>query len=175
MQIPTHQRRKFFVADLNLRGDLQATAEYGYEQLEQIPGAADLIISLATQLYRSPDEFELPLIRGKDRLLYRWRSSSQTTGIATLRNDGQLASLALLASGINPEADRLTLDAFQTHLLRELHGTPFEPAFGLRDATQRPLVAVVAFAAPTEQTDQLLVALADRCFAAAYFRYLNLA
>jgi len=39
----------------------------------------------------------------------------------------------------------------------------------------RPLVAVVAFAAPPEQTDQVLVALADRCFAAAYFRYLNLA
>jgi hypothetical protein len=168
--------RRFFVADLNLRGDLQATAEYRYEQLEQVPGAAELIIQLATHLYRSPQEFEAPLIRGKDHLLYRWRASSPTSGITTLRNDGQLASLALLASGINPDADRLTLEAFQTHLLRELHGTPYEPAFGLREVgAGRPLVAVVAFAAPSEQTDQVLVALADRCFAAAYFRYLNLA
>jgi hypothetical protein len=39
--------------------------------------------------------------------------------------------------------------------------------------TERPLVAVVAFAAPNEQIEQVLVALADRCFAAAYFRYLE--
>jgi hypothetical protein len=168
--------RRFFVADLNLRGDLIATAEYRYEQLEQIPGAAELIIQLATQLYRTPAEFEIPLMRGKTHLSYRWRASSETTGITTLRHDGQLASLAILASGINSEADRLTMEAFQTHLLRELHGTPYEPAFGLREVgDSRPLVAVVAFAAPPEQTDQVLVALADRCFAAAYFRYLNLA
>ena len=167
--------RRFFVADLNLRGDLKATAEYRYEQLEQVPGAAELIVEFATELYRTPDEFEIPLARGRPELLYRWRSSSDTTGITTLRNQGQLASLAILASGINADADRLTLEAFQTHLLRELHGTPFEPAFGLREATDRPLVAVVAFAAPPEQVDQVLVALADRCFAAAYFRYLNLA
>jgi hypothetical protein len=153
-----------------------ATAEYRYEQLEQVPGAAELIVTFATQLYRTPEEFEIPLApRRNDRLAYRWRASSENTGITTLRNGGELASLALLASGINPEADRLTLEAFQTHLLRELHGTPFEPAFGLRDARDRPLVAVVAFAAPPEQVDQVLVALADRCFAAAYFRYLNLA
>jgi len=167
--------RRFFVADLDLRGDLKATAEYRYEQLEQVPGAAELIVQFATQVYRTPAEFEIPLGRHQPHLSYRWRASSETSGIATLRNGGELASLALLASGQNPEADRLTLDAFQTHLLRELHGTPYEPAFGLREATARPLVAVVAFAAPAEQADQVLVALADRCFAAAYFRYLNLA
>ena len=168
--------RRFFVADLNLRGELRATAEYRYEQLEQVPGAGELIVSFATHLYRSPEEFEVALPpRGRDHLRYRWRASAETAGIATLRNAGELASLALLASGINPEADGLTLGAFQTHLLRELHGTPYEPAFGLRDVTERPLVAVVAFAAPPEQIDQLVVALADRCFAAAFFRYLNLA
>ena len=168
--------RRFFVADLTPRGDLKATAEYQYEQLEQILGAAELIVNFATHLYRFPEEFEVPLDRhGKGRLNYRWRASGETTGITTLRNAGELASLAILASGINPEADHLTLEAFQTHLLRELHGTPFEPAFGLREAAQRPLVAVVAFAAPPDQIDQVLVALADRCFAAAYFRYLNLA
>jgi hypothetical protein len=167
--------RRFFVADLNLRGDLQATAEYRYDQLERVPGAAELIVHFATQLYRTPEEFDIPLAPRNDRLLYRWRASSETAGITTLRNAGELASLAILASGINSEADRLTLEAFQTHLLRELHGTPYEPAFGLREATDRPLVAVVAFAAPPEQADQVLVALADRCFAAAYFRYLNLA
>jgi len=167
--------RRFFVADLNLRGDLQATAEYRYEQLEQVPGASELIIQFATQLYRTPEEFEMPIGQRREPLVYRWRASSETSGITTLRNAGELASLAILASGINVEADHLTLEAFQTHLLRELHGTPYEPAFGLREVADRPLVAVVAFAAPPEQTDQVLVALADRCFAAAYFRYLNLA
>ena len=167
--------RHFFVADLNLRGDLTATAEYRYEQLEQVPGAGELIVQFATQLYRTPEEFEVPLGPRRSGFTYRWRASSETSGITTLRNTGQLASLAILASGINAEADHLTLEAFQTHLLRELHGTPYEPAFGLREVSERPLVAVVAFAAPAEQSDQLLVALADRCFAAAYFRYLNLA
>ena len=167
--------RRFFVADLNVRGDLRATAEYRYEQLEQVPGAAELIVQFATQLYRTPEEFEMPLGHRRDPFRYRWRASSETSGITTLRNGGELASLAILASGINAEADHLTLEAFQTHLLRELHGTPYEPAFGLREVADRPLVAVVAFAAPPEQTEQVLVALADRCFAAAYFRYLNLA
>ena len=167
--------RRFFVADLDLRGDLRATAEYRYEQLEQVPGAAELIVHFATHLYRSPQEFKVPLLRRSDAPVYRWRASAETAGIATLRNNGELASLAILASGLNPDADRLTLEAFQTHLLRELHGTPYEPAFGLRDVTDRPLVAVVAFAAPPAQVDRVLAALADRCFAAAYFRYLNLA
>src|SRR5687767_12880729 len=103
--------RRFFVADLDLRGDLRATAQYRYEQLEQIPGAADLIVHFATHLYRSPEEFEVPLpppslafareggARGE--LTYRWLASAPTAGITTLRNGGELASLALLASGVN--------------------------------------------------------------------------
>ena len=166
--------RRFFVADLSVHGELRATTEYGYAELEQIPGAGDLITSLATHLYRLPEEFEMNL-PGSRTLRYRWRSSAESAGIATLRSDGELASLALLASGVNPEADRLTLEAFQTHLLRELHDTPFEPAFALLEIAQRPLVAVVPFLEPSNKVDQFLVALADRCFAAAFFRYHHLA
>ena len=166
--------RSFYVADLAVRGDLRALAEYRYAQLEQLTGALELIVHFAMHLYRSPQEFETELPHGRD-LQYRWRASADTAGITTLRQDGNLASLGLLASGINPDADHLTLDAFQKHLLRELHGTPFEPAFGLSQATQRPLVAIVPFAPPAQRQDQLTVALADRCFAAAYFRTLNLA
>ncbi len=43
------------------------------------------------------------------------------------------------------------------------------------DLRERPLVATFPFESPAEAADQLLVALADRCFAAAYFRYLGLA
>ena len=167
--------RRFYVADLSVGGELKATTEYGYEELEQVPGAADLIVNFATQLYRSPEEFEMSLAGGRSAMRFRWRCSAETAGIATLRSDDELASLALLASGINADADRLTLEAFQTHLLRELHGTQFEPAFALLEIPQRPLVAVVPFRSPSDQTDQFLTALADRCFAAAYFRYLNLA
>jgi len=164
----------FHVADLSTRGDLVATAEYGYDQLEQVPAAAELIVQLATHLYRSPEEFEAPLLPSRN-LTFRWRSSAPTAGISTVRCDGQLASLGLLASGLNREADHATLAAFQSHLLHELRGTEFEPAFALMELTQRPLVVSVPFHAPEGKGDQLLLALADRCFAAAYFRYLRLA
>jgi hypothetical protein len=163
----------FFVADLTSRGDLVATAEYGYDQLEQIPAAAELIVQLATQLYRSPEEFEIPLSPSKS-MTFRWRSSAPTAGISTVRNEGKLASLGLLASGLNLDADHVTLAAFQTHLLRELRDTEFEPAFALMDLKERPLVVSVPFEAPADKGEQLLIALADRCFAAAYFRYLRL-
>ena len=78
-----------------------------------------------------------------------------------------------------PSASRLGAvllqKAFQRHLLTELRDTGYEPAFALLDLHQRPLVATVAFASPPDPQRQLLVALADRCFAAAYFRYLQLA
>jgi hypothetical protein len=166
--------REFFVSDLSRTGDLLATTRYVYEQLEKVPGAADLIVYFATTLYRSPEEFETPLPHAP-KMRFRWRASAPSAGIATLRNESQLASLGLFVAGLNDQTDRLTLDAFVMHLIRELRDTPFEPSFELTAIPQRPLVASVAFAAPEDQTQQLITALADRCFAAAYFRYLNLA
>jgi hypothetical protein len=166
--------RSFFVADLNVKGELQALAEYGYASLEQIPGAAELIVHFSTNLYRQPEEFETTLPHGRTHMTFRWRASADTAGISSLRSHGELASVALLASGKNADADHLTLDAFQKHLVRELHNTQFEPAFELMDLRQRPLVAVISFLEPTDKIDQLVIALADRCFAAAYFRYQNL-
>ena len=59
--------------------------------------------------------------------------------------------------------------------MSELRDTGYEPALDLLNLKQRPLIATVALWSPADPTDQLLVALADRCFAAAYFRYLSLA
>lgn len=168
-------RRRFFVADLNAQGELRAEVEYRYEQLEQVPGAADLISTFSAAVWRSPQEFETPLLPGNRRLTLRWRASAATAGIATVRNGDDLASVSLLCSGLDEQADALTLGAYQQHLLAELRDTGYEPAFDLMELRQRPLVATVAFLAPPEKGDQLLVALADRCFAAAFFRYLSLA
>jgi hypothetical protein len=167
--------RRFFVADLNARGDLQAQAEYRYEQLEQIPGASELIGTLTGAVWRSPLEFEAALDPDRPHLQLRWRSSAPTAGIVTVRCKGQLSSLALACSGLDPAADQITLDAYQCHLLHELHDTGYEPAFSLIDLKDRPLLATVNFLSPPDPVDQLLVALADRCFAAAFFRYLSLA
>ena len=167
--------RRYFVADLNTRGEVRATEEYRYEELEQLPGARDLITHFSTLLWREPEEFETTLPLGRPNMRFRWRSSAKTAGISTLRCNDQLASLGLLVSGLEPEADRITLEAFQQHLLRELHGTPYEPAFALLEIRQRPLVAIINFLETSDKNDQLVVALADRCFAAAYFRYQNLA
>ncbi len=166
--------REYHVADLNVRGELLAQQAYRYEEIEQIPGAGDLIVLFSTLIWRSPDEFDTQLPVGQ-AMSARWRSSAPTAGVLTIRNAGELASLSLLASGRDADADQITLQAFQRHLLRELRDTATEPAFALLDLAQRPLVATINFHSPPEQLDQLVVALADRCFAAAYFRYQNLA
>src|SRR5437870_7714748 len=64
--------RRYFVADLNARGEVRAVEEYHYEQLEQIPGAGDLIVHFATLLWRTPEEFETPLPQGRSHLTFRW-------------------------------------------------------------------------------------------------------
>ena len=167
----------FVVADLNARGELQLKAEYRYAELEQIPGAVELIGHFSGQLYRSPDEFEGPLPVAGTTLSFRWRSASPSSGIATLRAGGDaggLASVSLLASGVSENTDTLTLAIFQRHLLRELHDTGFEPAFALVELKERPLSATFNFRTPDAQIDRLVTALADRCFAASYFRYQGL-
>jgi hypothetical protein len=51
----------FTVADLNTRGELQLKQVYGYGQLEQIPGAGELIGIFSSNLYRTPEGFETRL------------------------------------------------------------------------------------------------------------------
>ena len=166
-------RGPFLVADLDVRGEVRLRERYRYDELEQIPGSPDLIATFAAEVWRSPKGFEVGLPGGRMRM--RWAATAATCGIATLRAGQDLASLSLLASGLDPHADALTLQAFQRHLLSELRNTPYEPAFELLDLDDRPLVATINFRSPTMPEDQLPTALADRCFGAAYFRYLSLA
>jgi hypothetical protein len=167
-------RDAYYVADLNVRGELRSLERYDYIHIEQIPGASPLIAIFGSHIWRSPQEFEV-MLPGGNQLQVRWRASSDTSGILTVRCARELASLSLLASGISEDADRITLEAFQKYLVRELHDTQTEPAFALLELTQRPLVATINFRSPSGSNDQFLVALADRCFAAAYFRYHGLA
>jgi hypothetical protein len=167
--------RTFVVADLSAGGELQFKADYRYEDLEQIPGATELIAHFSTFVWRNPEGFEGPLPTGHPRLTFRWRPSSPTAGLATLRCLGELTSLSLLVSGITEGTDAVTLGAFQQHLLRELRDTGFEPAFALMDLKERPLAATINFDSPDDPSDRGIAALADRCFAASYFRYQGLA
>src|SRR5678809_213209 len=95
--------RAFFVADLNAKGDIQDITEYTYAQLEQIPGAGDLITHFATELWRNPEEFELALPREQKHLKMRWPATAERAGICTLRDGEQRASMGLLATGKNSE------------------------------------------------------------------------
>ncbi|MGC4076083.1 MAG: hypothetical protein QM702_03435 [Rubrivivax sp.] len=135
------------------------------------------MFAFSNQLYRGDGAhtFELAPLGGVANLRFRWSASAPTAGVATIRADEQLASLSILATGINPSADSITLAAFQRRLTQELHDTGFEPAFGLLELDQRPLVATVPFYSPSEESARLIVALADRCFAASYFRFHQLA
>jgi hypothetical protein len=167
------ESKPFFVADLNAKGELHSQEKYLYDQLQLIPGAADLIAQFSTAIWRSPEEFDIHLVTSG--IKFRWFACAPTAGIATIRSGENLASLSLLCTGLNEDADRLTLDAFQKHLLAELRDTGYEPAFALMDLKDRPLVATINFRDPNTQQDQLIAALADRCFAASYFRYHGLA
>jgi|ERR1700733_8483193 hypothetical protein len=161
---------EFLVADLNVKGDLQFRQKYSYEALEQIPGAADLIVTCSAAIWQNPEGFEISLVRPSSIIL-RWAASARTAGIMTVRHDEQLMSLSLLTSGIEHDSDAITIRAFQDRLVRELHDTGTEPSFTLLDLIERPLVATINFRSPPSSADQHVVALADRCFAAAYFRY----
>jgi hypothetical protein len=169
----TAPQKTFWVADLDPTGEVRLQQEYEYRYLEQIGPAIELIAAFSGDLWRSPAELETYLPGG--RLALRWRETSLTGGIATLRADHSLLSLSLLASGLDAAADHATLSAFQQHILRELHDTGVEPAFDLMALKRRPLVASVNFRAPDHPDDRALAALAERCFAASYFRRLGLA
>lgn len=171
--VVTPPPKTFWVADLDPTGEVRLQQEYHYCHLEQIPPAIELIAAFSGDLWRSPAEMESYLPGG--RLTLRWRETSDTTGIATLRAESSLLSLSLLASGQDPAADYATLSAFQKHILQELHDTGIEPAFDLMALKRRPLIATVNFRASEHPDDRPLAALADRCFAASYFRRLGLA
>lgn len=184
--------KTFFVADLNPQGELRQIAEYDYGSLEMIEGAGEIIGRCSSHIWRTPDELETVLSDFGEPLL-RWRATASSAGVATIRRaSGELVSLSLLAAGKDPEADKTTFAVLQQHLVRELRQTPFEPAFDLLQIEKRPLLATFTFGGEqsnaSESTLQgaseqgsgksaqrLIEAIGDRCFAAAYFRYLGLA
>jgi len=163
------------VVDLDARGDLLQKANYDYSTLERVDLAGDVIVTCATHIWRSPDEFELhpPASHWAD-LSLRWRQCATGSGLLTVRCREEVASISLLASGVNPEGDFVTRQTLQTHLVRELHDTGSEPGFTLSDLPQRPLLATILLLPPATPSSRLGVALIDRCFAAAYFRYQGL-
>jgi hypothetical protein len=163
----------FWVADLTVSGEVKLKQEYQYVFLEKLPGAMDLIGLFSTHLWRSAEEFDASLPGG--RLHMRWRASSETSGIATLRYDRDLASVTLLLCGRDAASDEATVQALQQRLLRELHDTGIEPGFDLVHLKERPIVASLHFRAPADAEDQYRFALADRCLGASYFRKHGLA
>ncbi len=163
--------RSFHVADLNAKGELQVSAQYFYEDLASIPFAAEIIGTFSGFLYQNPLELHANLPQS---LSLRMTSPSPTSAIGTLREDDKLLSLSLLLTGISADADRVTLGVLQTHLLRELHDTPFEAGFSLLQLEARPMVASIHLAMPQNPDAKIVFAVADRCLGAAYFRYHHL-
>jgi hypothetical protein len=169
----------FTVVDLTAQCEVRSVAHYTYPLLEQIEAAAELIGFCSGQLWQSPEEFDVCLPPSLAALALRWRSVATTAGILSVRSSpapaGSAAlSLSLLAGGVEPEADRLTLQTFQQHVVRQLHDTPFEPAFDLLHLWQRPLLATLALSPPAQERDRWAFALIDRCFAASFFRRIGL-
>jgi hypothetical protein len=169
------QQGSFFVADLNAKGELHQLTEYDYATLEMIPDSTDLISRCAAAIAKNSHETQADLRDSGDPTI-RWRATAPGTGIATVRRaGGEIVSLSLLAAGLAPESEKVTFETFQQHLARELRETPYEPAFDLLQLDRRPLLASFTFAGKSTSDSQMIEALADRAFAAAYFRSLGLA
>lgn len=166
--------KEITAVDLTATCDIRHVTRYRYDLLERLDHAANLIARLAGAVWRTPDEFEIDLDHGT-HLALRWRATSDSCGLATVFDRSGNLSVSLLCAGINAEADQATLQAFQTHVVRELHDTPHEPSFAVLQITDRPLLATLGLFAPQDSAAHPLFALADRCFAAAYFRKLGLA
>src|SRR5580658_4252856 len=158
----------FFVADLNPLGELREITEYDTSSLERISCAAALIRLCSKELAKNSDTFETPITpNGKTAL--RWRATGQGTGVLTVRSaDGELVSVSVLAA--TEQTDAATFMVLQQHLVRQLRQTRFEPAFDLMQIKQRPVLATITFTCPDEPDERMARALADRAFAAAYFR-----
>src|SRR4051812_49799367 len=92
--------RRFYIADVNAKGELRALAEYRYEQLEQIPGANELIGTLSGAVWRSPQEFETPLHDERSHLILRWRATASTAGGGSLLDPAGLGSLYVSRGGL---------------------------------------------------------------------------
>ncbi|HEX8324873.1 MAG TPA: hypothetical protein VF595_13275 [Tepidisphaeraceae bacterium] len=152
-----------------------AATPYDYDTLQRVPGCVELIGHLAGLIWRMPDAFETDLVAVPERLELRWQSTAPTAGLMTLRWGVRVVSITVLASGLNPDADELTINALQQQLVHQLHGTEYEASFALRELTARPLAATLNITTPADPSLQSTAAVADRCFAAAYFRYLRLA
>jgi hypothetical protein len=163
----------FTVADLDASGGLLMHEVYTYATLERVPGAIDIIAQTAGALYRSPEEFDVRL--DGSHLGLRWLATGDSSGIVTIRLNKDLASLSLVVCGVSTEQDSLTLEAFQRHLVSELHDTGYEPGFALVQIVERPLLATINFRSPADGLERMRLALADRCFGAAYFRTRGLA
>jgi len=167
--------RAFTAVDLTPQCEVQLRAVYQYELLEQLPGAAKLIGSLAGEIWRAPEQFEVPIDGTLSGIHLRWTAIAESAGIASIRDRQQPLAISLLVSGRDAEADRITLEAFQQHVVQQLRDTGYEPAFDLAELQERPLLATVGLFLPEDQVDRRIFALIDRCFAAAYFRRLGLA
>jgi hypothetical protein len=166
--------RNFYVADLTTTGEVRALQGYDYQTLEKVPGCIELIAKLSREMYLNPNEFELEVGLGGEAISMRWNASSPSSGIASLRLASELLTLSVLAAGVSEQADQITLNAIQSRIVKELHDSGTEPGFGFLELPMRPLVATILLRDPKVLANQVLVALADRCFAASYFRYLNL-
>jgi hypothetical protein len=165
----------FTAIDLTPQCEVRLKAHYEYGLLEQINGASELIGECATEIWRSPESFERTLDGTGRRLSLRWAATAASAGILVAREGEKTLALSLLAGGLDRDADRVTLETFHKHVVRLLHNTGFEPAFDLLDLCERPLLATIGFYLPEKAADRRIFALADRCFAAAYFRRLGLA
>jgi hypothetical protein len=166
----------FTVIDLSAQCEVLLQAEYEYRLLEQVEGAAQVLGAFASEIWRAPEKFELPLrsIPADTQLVFHFAATSDSSGVAWLRDPERTLLISMLVSGIDPTSDRLTLEAFQRFAVGELHDSGFEPSFEMLEIPQRPLAATVGLFPPQQPSDRWLFSLADRCFAAAYFRRLGL-
>jgi hypothetical protein len=134
----------------------------------------DAVAPLMDDLRQSPAGFETKLHdpRGGRPMLIRWRPHSQTAGTAEFWMNGTLAARSLLLCGVEKSAEWRALRQFNREAPRRWRTADDDPraAPRLLQLHERPLYASIIFLDKNDATRRVVLLIAQRAFAAAYFR-----
>jgi hypothetical protein len=149
----------------------EARVEAGKFDIVPTNSQGEAVCALITEfLTNRPPEFRDKLAflkKGKFEL--DWSAVNGGVALASLFDDSRPATMAILLTGIEPEADRMMLDLYRDNVLVPVFdGAPLEQVNSLIDVPERPLLLQSLFPISPEwaPTVQLL----STALASVYFR-----
>jgi hypothetical protein len=158
----------FYIRNIYLE---EARVEAGKLDLVPTNKQGQAVCAVVTEFLKNrPPEFrdKLSFLK-KGEMELDWSATPGGVALASLFESSEPASMGVLLTGVQPEADRMMLEVFRDNVLMPLfEGTPVEHINSLIEVTDRPLLFQVIFPGPPEwaPTVQLL----SNALASVFFR-----